>query len=78
MNAWWAVLRYLLETHRGRIIGAIGGLIVALLIISLGFLWTLFVAACVGVGYYIGRRYDEGSGETLSDVLDRVFPPEHQ
>ena len=43
---------------------------------TVGFLWTLFVAICVAVGYFVGRQLDEGK-EDLIDVLDRLLPPGH-
>jgi len=62
--------------NRGRILGSLVGLGFALLVMNVGLLWTLFLALCVTVGYFVGRRLDEGK-EDLMDVLDRLLPPGH-
>lgn len=66
--------REVLESHRGKLIGSVIGLLVALLIMWVGFLWSLFVMACVFVGFWIGKRMDDHK-ENLVDVLDRILPP---
>jgi len=45
--------------HKGKIAGVILGLTLGLLIIRYGFWKALFIALCVGIGYYIGKRVDE-------------------
>ena len=66
-------LRDLAEKHRNRILGALGGLVFALLIIRVGLLWTLFILLCTGIGYWVGKRLDE-EPESLVEILDRIFP----
>ncbi|MDP2858042.1 MAG: DUF2273 domain-containing protein [Bacillota bacterium] len=66
--------RDILENHRGKLLGSLIGLLVALLIMWVGFLWTLFVLACVLTGFWIGKRMDD-SKENLVEVLDRILPP---
>ncbi|MCL6581205.1 MAG: DUF2273 domain-containing protein [Firmicutes bacterium] len=55
-------------------IGTVTGLWAGFGIMALGLWWTLFISACVGVGYFIGKRLDE-SQEDFLDFLDRVLPP---
>jgi uncharacterized membrane protein len=62
--------------NRGKILGSLAGLAFGLLVMSVGLLWTLFLALCIAVGYFVGRRLDEGK-EDLIDVLDRLLPPGH-
>ncbi len=59
--------------HRGKIIGGILGLIIAIIIISLGFLKAVFVILCTVLGYYIGKLID--NKEDIRDILDKILPP---
>ncbi len=62
------------DSHRGKLVGMLLGLFVALLIMWVGVFWTLFILACVGLGYVIGKRMDDHK-ENLAEVLDRILPP---
>lgn len=62
------------EAHRGGLNGAGIGLAVALTILLLGFFKTLFIALCIGVGYYIGKKLNEDK-EYIKNLLDRILPP---
>lgn len=70
---WWFALQYF-RRNRGKVLGVMIGLWAGFGIMKLGVLWTLFISACVAIGYLIGRRLDE-SQEDLLDFLDRVLPP---
>ncbi len=67
------MMRDLWENHRGKITGALVGLVFAVLVITIGVLWTLFVGFCVIVGYHVGKRMDEEK-ENLLDILERYLP----
>ncbi|HEY3366306.1 MAG TPA: DUF2273 domain-containing protein [Symbiobacteriaceae bacterium] len=71
MNQEW--LRDLAEKHRNKVLGLLAGLVLALLIIRLGLLWTLFILLLSGTGYWVGKRLDE-EPESLVEILDRIFP----
>ncbi len=60
--------------HRGGIIGAVTGLLVAVAILLLGFFKVLFIAILAGIGYYIGKRIHEDK-DYIKNLLDRVLPP---
>jgi len=62
------------DNHRGKLLGTLIGLFVALLIIWVGFLWALFILVLMGLGYFIGKRMDDHK-ENLAEVLDRILPP---
>jgi len=62
------------QQHRGKIIGSLAGLAVAVLVIIFGFWWALFIAGCVGAGYLVGKRIDD-EHDVLSGVLRRFVPP---
>lgn len=57
--------------HRGKTIGILLGLLVALLWISLGFWKMLFIAVCILIGYFVGKRFDNGG--SLGDLWRRMF-----
>lgn len=61
-------------SHRGGINGALTGFGLALFILIIGFFRTLFIAICVGIGYYIGKRISEEK-DYLRNLLDRILPP---
>jgi uncharacterized membrane protein len=67
-------LRELSQTHRYKVLGGLGGLVFALLVIRFGFLWTLFILLCCGIGYWVGKRLDE-EPESLVQILERLLPP---
>jgi len=67
-------LRELVDQNRYRILGALGGLVFALLVIRFGLFWALFILLCVGIGYWVGKRLDE-EPESLFRMLDRWLPP---
>lgn len=62
------------NSHRGGVNGAAIGLLVAVLILILGLIKMLFIAICIGVGYYIGKRLYEDENY-IKNLLDRVLPP---
>lgn len=70
---WQEILRKLFATSRWRIIGATAGLIVGILFLLLGFFRAVFLLFCIGLGFYIGNKMDEG--EDLVDLLDNWLPP---
>lgn len=62
------------NSHKGGVNGAAAGLLVAVLILLLGFIKVLFLIICVGVGYYIGKRLWEDENY-IKNLLDRILPP---
>ena len=60
--------------HRGGVIGAVTGLLLAVAILLFGFFKVLFIAILAGVGYYIGKRIHEDR-DYIKNLLDRVLPP---
>jgi uncharacterized membrane protein len=70
----WNVLRDFFAHHRGKFFGSLLGLVVALMIMRLGLLWTLFIAAVVLTGYLVGKHFDDEQ-DNLLEVLTRLLPP---
>jgi uncharacterized membrane protein len=62
------------NSHKGGINGAAIGLLIAVTIMLFGLFRMLFIAICVGIGYYIGKKLHEDK-EYLKNWLDRVLPP---
>lgn len=55
-----------------RWIGAFIGLIVALMMLFLGFWQFIFVLLCVGLGYIVGQHLDGDS--SLEELIQRLLP----
>ncbi len=62
------------KSHYGEINGALGGFIFALFTLIAGFFQTLFIALCVLIGYYIGKKISHDK-DYLRNLLDRILPP---
>lgn len=61
----------LMDSHRGKVIGIILGLLAGLLIIIFGFWKTVFIVICILIGYFIGKRFDDGG--SLDALWRRLF-----
>lgn len=63
------------EEHKGKIVGIAGGLAVGLFILRHGFWRTIFVAALVAVGLWLGAVVDRegwaGVSNRLAGLLQR-------
>jgi len=59
------MLMFLLTEHRGKVIGVCLGLLASILFINYGFLRTLFIIACILLGYFIGKKIDENANIEL-------------
>uniref|UniRef100_A0A7C2J020 DUF2273 domain-containing protein n=1 Tax=Ammonifex degensii TaxID=42838 RepID=A0A7C2J020_9THEO len=59
------------ERHRGKVIGVALGLAFGWFAIVYGFWKAIFVALCVAVGYYVGKRIDERVD--LGRFWDKLF-----
>lgn len=62
------------NSHCGGINGALIGLSLAVIILTIGFFRAMFIAICVGIGYYIGKRISEDK-DYIKNLLDRILPP---
>lgn len=57
--------------HRGKITGAVLGLLLGILIVSFGVLKALFISICIIAGYILGRNLDDQGG--VQDFWKRLF-----
>jgi Small integral membrane protein len=62
------------KENQGGINGALTGLFCAVFILLIGFLKTFFIAICIGIGYYIGKKVTEDK-DYIKNLLDRILPP---
>ncbi len=67
------ILRFY-NSHRGGLNGAMIGFITACTILIIGFFRAVFIAICVGIGYYIGKRLSDDK-DYIKNLLDKVLPP---
>lgn len=58
----WRFFEELFGPYKGRILGALVGLVLSLLIINYGILRTVFIATVIVLGYYLGLRWEETGG----------------
>lgn len=49
------------KSNKGKIIGAVSGLLFGILVLAVGFWRSVFLAICIGVGYFIGCLRDGSS-----------------
>ena len=66
-NSFWQ--KY--DQHRGKILGGLCGLIIAMFIIHYGFFNTLLVAAFVAAGAYLGSSKD--NRDRVLNVIIRLL-----
>ncbi len=59
--------------HYGKIIGISLGLLISILILTLGFIKTIFISLCIYIGYFLGSKIDKK--ENILELLDRILPP---
>jgi uncharacterized membrane protein len=61
-----------INSHRGIIIGIGIGFLIGILILSIGFFKTLFLAICVGIGAFFGTK--NKLRKRLFEILDKILP----
>jgi len=60
------------KQHKGVIIGVSLGLLVGILMLSIGFFATLFLALCAGVGALFGTN--RSFRKKFLELLDKILP----
>ncbi len=61
-----------IKAKKGLLIGTVVGLLVGVLILSIGFFSTLFIAFCMGLGAFLGTR--NRFRKKLFEILDKILP----
>ncbi len=61
------------KSNKGRFIGMLAGLLFGILVLVVGFWRSVFLAICIGVGYFIGSMYDGCS--KLRMFLRKFYDP---
>jgi Small integral membrane protein (DUF2273). len=59
------------SNNKGKISGVLLGLLFGILVISIGFLKTLFLSLCVCLGYIIGKKID--NNEDLIYFIEKIL-----
>ncbi len=60
-----------INSNPGKAVGVIVGLLLGVLLFSLGFVKTLFIFLLMALGYYLGRSKDENI--SIIDEISRLF-----
>ena len=66
-------LKALLKEYKWRVIGIVAGIVLAILLFTIGLWRTLLLFALVAVCYIIGRHLDNGGKEELDKAIGRLF-----
>ncbi len=61
-----------LFANKGKVIGAIAGILIGLIYLIVGFFKTLVFVILVGLGYYIGTKIDKN--EDIRELIERFLP----
>lgn len=59
------------KANMGKTIGGIAGLVIAILVLTIGFFRTLFIIICVGLGIYIGSVNNKA--ERFQELIEKLF-----
>lgn len=61
--------------HRGKAWGALGGAVLAITILLIGFWHVLFILCLVLIGLFIGSQVDDGNDVSgkINEYIDRVL-----
>ena len=60
-----------IKFNTGKFLGITIGVIVGIMVITMGFIKTVFIILCAAIGYAIGDKIDEG--ENLKDIMLKWF-----
>lgn len=63
------------QEDRGQCLGLLAGIVLAIMILLIGFWRTAFIVLCGGAGLYIGRKADREPdffGRIADEFLDRI------
>lgn len=65
------IFEEILTNHRGKALGILIGLLVSVLIITIGLLETVFIMVFIYIGYIVGKRLDDN--DNFQDIVDKIF-----
>ena len=66
-------LKTLLKEYKWRVIGIASGIVLAILLFTIGLWRTLLLFALVAVCYVVGRHLDNGGKEELDKAISSLF-----
>lgn len=65
-------IRVLWTHHRGKLVGALAGFFLGILMVAVGFFWAIVIFGLIVGGVVLGHRFDVDR-ESLDELLDRIF-----
>ncbi|WP_350344666.1 DUF2273 domain-containing protein [Proteinivorax tanatarense] len=67
----WQEFKEIAIKNKGKLTGILTGFIVSIIYLWLGFIKGTFVVICIGVGFFIGKRFDDDKDfmESLKNLL---------
>ncbi len=65
--------RQFLKEYKWRVIGVAGGILLAVLMFTIGFWRTLLLVAITALCYFVGCALDKGGLEGLNEAVRRIF-----
>ncbi len=66
-------LKALLKEYKWRLIGIVAGIVLAVLLFTIGLWRTLLLFALVALCYVVGRHLDNGGKEELDKAISSLF-----
>lgn len=60
------------KKNKGKSIGVLCGLLFGVIVLIIGFFKSLFLAVCIGLGFWIGNLHDKQ--ENFLAYLDKILP----
>ena len=62
------------EKHPGKMTGAAAGLVIGVLLLTIGFFKTLLLIACIAAGFWLGMKFDNGDRGFLQRIEELRLP----
>lgn len=64
-------LMVFIVSNQGKIIGALIGFFIGIFLLTIGFFKTVILSACIGIGYYFGKKID--NKEDMLQFIERLL-----
>ncbi len=64
------IVKWVIDNKR-KVFGGIIGFIISILVLTIGFLKTLFIVLCTGLGIFLGSK--NNSKEKIRELIEKVF-----
>lgn len=61
------------QSHRGKLVGTVLGVVLGASIMIFGFFKTVFIMICALIGLFVGKRVDDK--DDIMDIVEKIIPP---